>query len=84
MAKVLISMPDDLVREIDEAVAAGGTTRSAFIQEAARSALNRPSAARIDAALGRGREALAGTGAFETAALVREDRRARDAADRRR
>jgi hypothetical protein len=60
-----------------------GTTRSAFLQGAARAALRLPSQARIDDALRRGRAAVEGAGPFESASLIRRDRDARDAADRR-
>ncbi|MBS1864056.1 MAG: hypothetical protein JSS68_20370 [Actinobacteria bacterium] len=46
--------------------------------------LERFSTARIDAAIERGRAALAGAGRFEFADLIRADREARDKRDRRR
>lgn len=84
MAKVLISLPDDLLQRIDREAKALGTNRSRFLQDAARRRLEWPSADALGAALQRGREALAGVGAFESADLIREQRRARDAGDRRR
>ena len=84
MAKVLISLPDDLLQRIDREARARGTNRSRFLQEAARRQLEWPSADSLGAALQRGREALAGVGTFESADLIREQRRARDAGDRRR
>lgn len=84
MAKVLISLPDDLLQRIDREAQARGTNRSRFLQEAARRQLEWPSADALGAALQRGREALAGVGSFESATLIREQRRARDAGDRRR
>ena len=84
MAKVLISLPDDLLERIDREAQARGSTRSRFLQEAARRQLEWPSAGALRAALERGREALAGVGSFESADLIREQRRARDAGDRRR
>jgi hypothetical protein len=83
MTKVLISMPDDLLERIDREAATKGTSRSRFLQDAARRELGTPSAQRIAAALALGREALAGAGPFESAELIREGRRAQDAADRR-
>jgi hypothetical protein len=50
----------------------------------ARRQLGWPSVETLDAAVRRGREALAGVGAFESAELIREQRDARDADDRRR
>ena len=84
MAKVLISLPDDLLERIDREAKARGSNRSRFLQEAARGHLGWPSAETLGAALKRGREALAGVGSFESADLVREQRMARDADDRRR
>jgi len=84
MAKVLISVPDDLLRRIDREVRGRGSTRSRFLQEAALRQLGWPTAEALDVAVKRGRDALARAGAFESADLVRRDRRKRDAADRRR
>ena len=79
MTKVLISVPDDLLERIDREARARRLTRSAFLEEAARRELGWSGADAIDAALARGREALADAGAFESADLVRSDRDARDA-----
>ena len=84
MTKVLISLPDDLLERIDRAAQARGSSRSRFLQDAARSQLGWPNADALGAALKAGREALAGTGPFESADLIREVRDARDADDRRR
>jgi metal-responsive CopG/Arc/MetJ family transcriptional regulator len=84
MAKVLVSMPDDLLGAIDREAEVRGTSRSAFLQSAARRELGGPSRAVIDEALERGRAALVNAVAFESADLIRRDRRRRDAADRRR
>ena len=84
MGKVLVSMPDELLEAIDAAVDRRGTTRSAFLQAAARTALASPDPALIRAALERGRGAIADLGAFESRDLIRAVRDAHDAADRRR
>jgi predicted transcriptional regulator len=84
MPKVMISMPDELLERVDRAAAARGTTRSAFLQEAARKTLGWPDAATIDGALERGRDALATAGHFESTQLIRSERDGRDARDRRR
>lgn len=84
MTKVLISLPDELLAEIDREAAARGDSRSAFLQAAARRELGRPSRARIQNALERGRLALRDVGPFEAADVIRADRDVRDAADRRR
>jgi metal-responsive CopG/Arc/MetJ family transcriptional regulator len=74
MAKVLISMPDDLLEDVDRAAARAGTSRSAYLQGAARSALATPSRERIRAALERGRVAMRDIPSFESADLIRRDR----------
>ena len=83
-AKVMVSIPDELLERIDREAEGRGTTRSGFLQEAARRELGWPDPLRIDAALDRGRAALAGVGSFEAAELIRSEREARDARDRRR
>jgi Arc/MetJ-type ribon-helix-helix transcriptional regulator len=84
MAKVLVSLPDELLERIDREVRARGGNRSQFLQEAARHKLGWPTTESIEAALGRGRAALADAGSFESADLIRALREARDATDRRR
>jgi predicted transcriptional regulator len=82
--KVMVSMPGELLERIDHAADERGTSRSAFLQEAARRELGWPDSATIDAALARGRAALDGAGGFEAAELIRSERDSRDARDRRR
>jgi hypothetical protein len=84
MARVLISMPDALLERIDRQVQQSGGIRSGFLQAAAHLQLGWPDPPTLDAALARGREALAGVGAFDSTRLIRAERDARDAADRRR
>ncbi len=84
MAKVLISMPDELLERVDREADRRGATRSGFLQNAAQRELGWPDPAAMDSALERGRSALAGVGAFESAELIRGERDARDARDRRR
>jgi hypothetical protein len=79
MSKVLITIPDDLLEHIDRAARARKTTRSRFIQDAALHELGWPEPGVLDAALARARDALASTGPFESADLIRRDREARDA-----
>lgn len=83
-AKVMVSIPDELLERIDREADQRGTSRSGFLQEAARRELGWPDPARVDAALERGRAALAGVGGFEAADLIRSEREDRDARDRRR
>lgn len=84
MAKVFISLPDDLLGRVDREARRRSTTRSAFLQQAARRELGWPDPDAIDAAITRGRTALAGAGRFDSAELIRNDRDERDARDRRR
>jgi hypothetical protein len=84
VAKVLISMPDDLLRRIDQEAQSQGRSRSAFLQDAARRQLGWPTAKAIDQALADGRRSLASAGPFESAELIRRERDALDAADQRR
>ena len=84
MAKVLISVPDELLARIDGEAASLGSTRSGFLQEAARRQLGWAAPDVIDGALERGRKALARVAAFESTDEIRADRDWRDARDRRR
>jgi hypothetical protein len=84
MSKILVSLPDDLLERIDREARARGTNRSRFLQEAARRQLGWPDPAALRAALTRGRRALAEIGSFESADLIRKQRQAADARDRRR
>lgn len=77
MAKVMISFPDDLLARIDRAAEQRHSSRSAFLQEAARRELGWPDPGTVDAAIARARAALASAGAFESAALIRAERDAR-------
>lgn len=82
--KVMISMPPDLLERIDRVIGERGMSRSAFLQEVVRRELGWPDPTTFDAALERGRAALASVGAFESAELIREERDGRDARDRHR
>lgn len=82
--KVMVSIPGELLERIDRVADERGTSRSSFLQEAARHELGWPDPAAVDAALERGRAALAGAGRFESAELIRAEREERDARDRRR
>jgi len=84
VAKVMISIPDDLLERVDRAAKQHSTSRSAFLQEAARRELGWPDGESIDAALGRGRAALAASESFESSDLIRDLRDDRDARDGRR
>jgi predicted transcriptional regulator len=78
MAKVMISLPDDLLARIDHEARQRGTSRSALLQDAARRELGKPDPAKLDAALARSRARFAKTGRFEAAQLIRAERDSRD------
>lgn len=84
MAKVLVSIPDDLLERVDREAQRRRTSRSGFLQEAARRELGWPEPDVIDAALRRGRDALRAVRPFDAVASIRSDRDERDARDRRR
>ncbi|PZS32824.1 MAG: hypothetical protein DLM58_09115 [Pseudonocardiales bacterium] len=74
MAKVMISMPDDLLAAVDAAVARRSTSRSAFLAEAARLELRRPDPGAIAAAIERSEARFADAGPFDAADLIRAER----------
>jgi len=82
--KVLVTMPVDLLERIDRETRSLGQTRSEFFQEALRRRLGWPDPLAVDAALLRGRAALADLGGFESAEVIRAEREERDARDQRR
>jgi len=79
MAKVMISLPDDLLARIDHEARQQHSNRSAFLREAARQALGWPDPAKLDGAVARARAAVAQAGSFESAEIVRAQRDARHA-----
>ena len=83
-SKVAVSIPAELLERVDREARRCGMSRSGFLAEAARRELGWASPAQIDAALERGRAALAEAGSFESADLMRAERAARDGRDRRR
>lgn len=74
MAKVMISIPDELLERIDREAKRVESTRSGLLQRAALRELGRPDPKKLDTALARGRSALTGTGRFDAAKLIREER----------
>lgn len=74
MAKVMISIPDDLLAALDAEAKARHTSRSAVIAQAARREISAPNAARVDELLAAARAALGDTGAWSASQLVREQR----------
>jgi metal-responsive CopG/Arc/MetJ family transcriptional regulator len=74
MPKVMVSLPDALLQDIDREAVRRGTTRSALLATAARRELEQQSPADLDAALDRARAALRSAGSFESGELVRAER----------
>jgi hypothetical protein len=77
MAKVMVSLKDDLLGEIDAEVERRRTTRSAFLAVAASRELARPDSATVQAAIARSEQRFRGAGSFDAADLVRDDRESR-------
>jgi len=83
MTKVLISLPEDLLADIDLEADRRGLSRSAFMSTAARHELRWRDPARIQAALAQGQAALAGLGPSDAAEEIARTRRERTERDRR-
>ena len=77
MAKIMISLPDDVLTRVDAEARRRGTSRSALLREAALRELGRPDESAADAALARSRARFARAGSFDAAVLIRADRDAR-------
>ena len=74
MPKVMVSLPAELLRDLDGEAARRGASRSALLATAARRELEQQDSAELDAALERARAALRARGSFEAADLVRAER----------
>lgn len=74
MSKVMISLPDDLLRRVDAEARKRSTTRSGLLAAAARNELARRDPDAVAAAIARSEARFQGTGTFEAADLVRADR----------
>jgi metal-responsive CopG/Arc/MetJ family transcriptional regulator len=77
MAKVMVSLPDDLLVQVDAEAKRRSTSRSAFLAAAARRELDRRDPRAVAAAIARSRERFRRSVEFDAAALVRADRDAR-------
>ncbi len=77
MAKVMVSLKDDLLGEIDAEAERRHTTRSAFLAVAASRELARRDSATVQAAIARSEQRFRGAGSFDAADLVRGDRESR-------
>ena len=77
MAKVMVSMPDELLHAIDQVARQRSMSRSALLAVAARRELARPDPADVDAAIIRSEQRFRTAGRFEGTDLVRRDRDSR-------
>ena len=77
MAKVMVSLPDDLLASIDAAASRRATSRSAYLAAAARHELDRPDPELLAAVVKRSRRRFASSGSFESSSIVRADRDSR-------
>lgn len=77
MAKVMVSLPEDLLQQVDAEARRRSTSRSALLALAARRELERRDPAAVQAAIARSRDRFRDAEGFESADLVRADRDAR-------
>jgi metal-responsive CopG/Arc/MetJ family transcriptional regulator len=77
MSKVMVSLPDDLLAEIDEETARRGGSRSAFLAEAARTEIRRGRPETMESAVRRSEERFRNAPVFDSAELIRSERDAR-------
>lgn len=77
MSKVMVSLPDDLLREVDEEARRRSMSRSALLATAARRELSRRDPAAVSEAIARSEQRFRAAGSFEAAELVRQDRDSR-------
>lgn len=83
MEKVLISLPKELLDDIDREAHRRGLSRSAFLRDAATRELRWRDPQEIEAALAAGRAAMAGLGSFDAAEEIARTRRERTQRDQR-
>lgn len=74
MAKVMVSIPDELLVEIDAEAARRSTSRSALLAAAARRELSRPRSAEMMAIIEESRRRFERAGPFDSADLIRAER----------
>ena len=74
MSKVMVSLPDDLLAQLDAEVQRRSTSRSALLAIAARRELARRDPADLAAAVERSERRFSAAGRFESADLIRSDR----------
>jgi metal-responsive CopG/Arc/MetJ family transcriptional regulator len=74
MSKVMVSIPADLLADIDAEAARRETSRSALLAAAARRELARRDSSEVAAAISRSEQRFIAAGGFDSADLVRRDR----------
>jgi predicted transcriptional regulator len=74
MAEVVVSLPDDLLAEIDAEATARASNRSTVVELALRQGLHRRDPEAIDAAMARSRERFRDGEKVDTTAFIRADR----------
>ena len=77
MSKVMVSIPDQLLADIDTEARRRSTSRSALLADAARRELARRDPDHVAAAIARSEQRFVREGTFEAADLVRRDRDSR-------
>jgi len=77
MSKVMVSLPDELLREIDEEAHRRSMSRSALLANAARRELSRRDPDAVAEAIARSERRFRAAGPFDAARLVRNDRDSR-------
>lgn len=74
MSKIMISLPDDLLKRLDEEARQRSMSRSALIATAARHELSRRDPETVAEAVARSEARFRAAGAFDASDLVREGR----------
>lgn len=74
MSKVMVSLPEDLLAELDAEASRRSTSRSALLATAARRELACRDSEQVAAAIARSEHRFENAGAFEAANLIRDDR----------
>lgn len=77
MSKVMVSLPDELVRDIDKEARRRAMSRSALLAAAARRELSRRDPEAVAEAIARSEQRFRAAGAFDATDLVRGDRDSR-------
>lgn len=77
MSKVMVSLPEELLAELDTEARRRSTSRSALLATAARRELARRDSQQVAAAIARSERRFDSAGTFEAADLVRLDRDSR-------